>query len=87
MDAPELLGRQEAARLIGVAPATLRKWWSANRGPRGVKLSDKPQGKVLYPRGELVAWSRDPLAYERSTRPATVPRFNPPPQRRGGDRG
>ncbi len=79
---PTLVDRPTAARLLGLKEATLRKWWSQNRGPAGVKLSSARTGRVLYQTAELVAWSRDPLRYERHARPDGLPTYDPP--RRGG---
>ena len=81
---PTLVDRPTAARMLAVSPATLRKWWTAGRGPRGVKLSPAKQARVLYPASEIEAFARDPLAYERSARPDTIPAYDPPTRR--GDR-
>jgi hypothetical protein len=81
---PTLVDRPTAAKLLSVTQSTLRKWWTAGRGPRGVKLSAAKTGRVMYPTSELEAFARDPLAYERSARPETVPTYDPPTRR--GDR-
>lgn len=83
-DLPALLDRPTAARILGVRPSTLRKWWSSTppRGPRGVKLSAARSGRVMYPAGEVAAFASDPLRYERHARPDGLPAYEPP--RRGG---
>lgn len=84
---PVLLDRPTAARLLAVKESTLRKWWTAGRGPRGVKLSTAKSGRVMYARSEVEAFARDPLAYERSARPDTVPAYDPPQRREGRQYG
>jgi hypothetical protein len=80
-----LLDRTTAARILGVRPSTLRKWWSSSpaRGPRGVKLSPARSARVLYPASEVAAFARDPIRYARNVRPDSLPAYEPP-QRRGG---
>lgn len=84
-DLPALLDRPTTARLLGISPATLRKWWSSQppRGPRGVKLSPARSARVMYPSSEVAAFASDPLRYERHARPDGLPTYDPP-QRRGG---
>jgi hypothetical protein len=86
MDDPKLVGRSEAAVILGLKVSTLRRWWSAGRGPAGVKLSAARSGRVLYPVCELVRWSSDPASYSRPARPAGLPRYEPPRRRHGGGR-
>ena len=87
MDDPKLVGRSEAAVILGVKVSTLRRWWSAGRGPAGVKLSAARSGRVFYPVCELVRWSSDPASYSRPTRPASLPRYAPPRRTGGGRHG
>jgi hypothetical protein len=87
MDDPKLVGRSEAASILGLKESTLRRWWSAGRGPAGVKLSAARSGRVFYPVCELVRWSSDPASYSRPARPAGLPRYEPPQRRHGGGRG
>ena len=82
-DLPALVDRPTAARLLSVKQSTLRRWWTRGVGPRGVKLSRARSGRVFYPLSEVEAFARDPLSYERSARPDTIPAYDPP-QRRGG---
>jgi hypothetical protein len=86
MDDPKLVDRREAARILGLKESTLRRWWSAGRGPAGVKLSTARSGRVLYRVEELLRWSADPASYSRPARPATLPTYAPP-RRRGGGSG
>lgn len=87
MDDPKLVGRSEAAVILGLKVSTLRRWWSAGRGPAGVKLSTARSGRVFYPVSELVRWSSDPASYSRPTRPASLPRYAPPRRTGGGRHG
>jgi hypothetical protein len=87
MPADLLVDRATAARLLSVKQSTLRRWWTRGVGPRGVKLSTARSGRVMYPTSELVAYARDPLAYERSARPDTIPAYDPPQQRGGRQHG
>jgi len=59
--------RAAAAKIIGVAPGTLRNWASASpvRGPRPIKTGPTQQARTLYAVAELQKWQRDPAAYER----------------------
>jgi predicted DNA-binding transcriptional regulator AlpA len=82
-DLPALVDRPTAARLLSVKQSTLRRWWTRGVGPRGVKLSTARSGRVMYPTSEIEAYARDPLSYERSARPDSIPTYDPP-QRRGG---
>jgi hypothetical protein len=86
MDDPTLVDRPTAAKLLGVRVSTLRRWWSAGRGPAGVKLSAARSGRVYYRRDELLRWSSDPASYSRPTRPSSLPRYEPP-RRTGGTHG
>jgi len=59
--------RAAAAKMIGVAPGTLRNWASASpaRGPRPIKTGPTQQARTLYAVAELQKWQRNPAAYER----------------------
>jgi len=67
---PLAVPRAEAARLLGLSPATLRGWSAATppRGPRAVKLGAGRQARALYPVSEIREFLADPQAYERSRR-------------------
>lgn len=86
-DLPALVDRPTAARLLAVKQSTLRKWWTAGRGPRGVKLSAARSGRVMYPTSEIEAFAADPLAYERSARPNSIPAYDPPQRREDRQHG
>lgn len=45
----------EASRLLGLRPQTLRQMRSEGRGPKFVHVSNN-HSKVLYPMDELKAW-------------------------------
>lgn len=49
---PRLLPEREAANLLGVAVATLRRWRWAGKGPRFVKL----EAAVRYEMSDLAAY-------------------------------
>ena len=87
MDDAKLVGRSEAAELLGLKESTLRRWWSAGRGPAGVKLSAARSGRVLYRLSELRRWADDPANYSRPTRPSSLPRYEPPRRQGGGTHG
>ena len=58
--------RRIAAEMIGIAPATLKKWAIEERGPAvHAKLGDSKQARTLYAVAEIQKWQRDPAAYER----------------------
>ena len=59
----ETYSRAEAARRLGVAAGTLKRWASAGRGPRYSRTGDK-RGRCLYAASDLIEW----LA-ERKTSP------------------
>jgi predicted DNA-binding transcriptional regulator AlpA len=58
----ELISNLKAAKMIGVAPATLVDWRSSKRGPRYVKVGRL----VYYRRSDICTWLasqiRDPKA-------------------------
>lgn len=61
--------RRDAASIIGIAPATLKKWNLEGRGPAvHAKLGDQKQSRTLYAVAEIQKWQRDPAAYERRHR-------------------
>ena len=46
--------RRIAAEIIGIAPATLKKWAIEGRGPAvHSKLGDEQQSRTLYSLGEI----------------------------------
>lgn len=46
----------EAARFLGVATQTLRNWRSGRKGPKYLKLSPGPRGRVAYLIEDLQAY-------------------------------
>jgi len=73
------VSRRIAAEIIGIAPATLKKWAIEERGPAvHAKLGDHRQSRTLYSMTEIEKWQRDPAAYERRHRgPRHDRRHNP----------
>jgi hypothetical protein len=58
--------RRIAAEIIGIAPATLKKWAIEERGPAvHAKLGDQKQSRTLYAVKEIERWRRDPVGYEQ----------------------
>jgi predicted DNA-binding transcriptional regulator AlpA len=56
-DSPSpLLSSPEAARYLGIAPQTLRKWRLQGKGPRYVRLGDSPRSRVMYRLADLEVW-------------------------------
>ena len=61
--------RRVAAEVIGIAPATLKKWNIEGRGPAiHAKLGTSQQARTLYRIDEIERWKRDPAGYERRHR-------------------
>jgi hypothetical protein len=52
----DLLKDTEVARILGVAPATLRSWRCRNTGPRYVKYGRSKGSAVRYHRNDLEAF-------------------------------
>ena len=46
----------QAAELLGIAPATLRRWRCVGRGPNFLKLSPSPRGRVRYLPSAVLQW-------------------------------
>ena len=58
--------RRIAAEMIGIEPATLKKWRTQSRGPAvHAKLGDQKQSRTLYAVKEIERWRRDPVGYEQ----------------------
>lgn len=55
-DTVRILNNDEAAALIGIAPATLRFWRWKGRGPCFVKLGEARQAGVAYVEEDVLAW-------------------------------
>jgi len=51
-----LLNQREAADYLGVSPSGLNKWRMRGGGPRYVKPSPGPRGRVRYRESDLVAF-------------------------------
>ncbi len=54
-DPGELLTTEQAAKLLQLAPRTLRRWRSESKGPPYVRLGAR---RVRYRRAALEAWLR-----------------------------
>ncbi len=52
----ETLTTEEAAKIIGITPDTLRMWRVQNKGPDFYKLGDTKQSQVRYLRREVQAY-------------------------------
>jgi hypothetical protein len=80
-NATAVMTRDDAATYVGVAPSTMARWWAADVGPRGIKLSSTRTGRVLYARAELDRFVADGMTLRPGTaRPACIPPgcFTPP---------
>ena len=65
-NATNTVSRRIAASMIGIAPATLKKWAVEERGPAvHAKLGDRQQSRTLYAVKEIERWRRDPVGYEQ----------------------
>ena len=56
MNSPKMLSNAEAARLLGLSPATLRLWRHLGKGPRYCKLGNAKQANVVYVEGDVQAF-------------------------------
>ena len=56
MNASELLMTNEAARFLGIKPATLRVWRMSGKGPAFVRIGEGQWARAAYRRGDLEAW-------------------------------
>jgi len=58
-----LIDEREAAKLLGIAPITLKLWRLADRAPRHIKLGTRT---IRYRREDVQAWisdrAHDPVA-------------------------
>jgi hypothetical protein len=64
-NATKTVCRRIAAEMIGIAPATLKKWAIEERGPAvHAKLGDRQQSRTLYAVAEIERWRSDPVGYE-----------------------
>lgn len=52
----KLLDQKEAADFLGVTPSGLNKWRMRGAGPRYIKLSPGPRGRVRYRESDLQAF-------------------------------
>lgn len=52
----DLITSKQAAELLHRSTGTLRNWRSQGKGPSPIRLSDKPNGAVLYVRSEVIAF-------------------------------
>lgn len=52
----ELIGTTTAAKLIGVAPGTLRRMAIEGRGPVAIRLGPTPQHLLKFRRDDVLAW-------------------------------
>jgi hypothetical protein len=53
---PRLISSSEAAKRLGIRPATLRRWRMSGKGPRYVKTAPGRAGRALYDLAELDRW-------------------------------
>ena len=53
---PRLLSTRQAAALIGVGESTLEKMRVYGNGPKYVKLSKLPRGRVIYDLADVEKW-------------------------------
>ena len=53
---PKMLSTADAARMLGLAPYTLRRWRYEGKGPRFVKLSRSQQAAVIYYEDDVQAF-------------------------------
>ena len=83
----ELLTRPEAAAFLGLSEDTLRRLYAKSCGPRVCKMGLTRTGRVRYARRDLLAWAADPNSYDTPSRPAGLPRFEPPRRGPGAKRG
>ncbi len=51
-----LVTSTKTARVLGITPATLRKWRWRGVGPAFIKLSDDPGGRVMYSPATIREW-------------------------------
>ena len=56
MKPDELLSTNQAARLLGIRPQTLRKWRLIGKGPRYVRLGANQQARVSYSLEAVQEW-------------------------------
>jgi hypothetical protein len=72
---PAVLTREQAADFLGLAESTLRKWWTLDVGPRGIKLGTDSRSSVRYAIAELERWVADGMPLDKTgSRPRTIPR-------------
>lgn len=56
-DSTELITTEDAARILGLKPSTLRRWRCVGRGPAFYKLGTRgTPAYVRYERAEVLAW-------------------------------
>lgn len=55
----DLLTPAEVAKLLSMHEGSLAAWRSQKRGPKWVKLGDKPKSPVRYRRGDLAKYLAD----------------------------
>lgn len=72
---PELMNRRTAAAVLGISGATLTRWNREGRGPRPLRLTAGPRGRVVYRRCDLEQFVAGLVD-------APTTRFTAPPGRR-----
>ena len=55
----EFFTSEQTARLLGLKPQTMRAWRLRRRGPRYIRLSNGPTGRVLYARGDIERYLKE----------------------------
>ena len=73
MTSPEAdtLTRAEAARRLGIKPATLARWAQQGRGP-GYSLTGERKGRAIYTLASIAAWVEQ-RRVDRTKQPARTP--------------
>lgn len=54
----QLLTPNELAARLKIHPVTLRRWRGTDRGPKWIKLGDRPGSAVRYELSEVEAWEQ-----------------------------
>jgi DNA-binding transcriptional MerR regulator len=55
---PHLINNEQAAKLLGIRPQTLRLWRYRGTGPAYIRLTGKT-GRVMYDTTDIAEWLRD----------------------------
>jgi predicted DNA-binding transcriptional regulator AlpA len=74
----EYVDRKAAAALCGVSETTMRRWYSANKGPRATKLGTARSSRIRYALDDIRQFMANPAGYPHAARPENSPRWEPP---------